>query len=912
MPTLVKKYGYDLVYTRRFWQCTTADYYLQYCCSRYYLIPIFHSHPSNVRMAYQVTWLIVEVTKINTLPHIDAKTSSTAEKNVTNKFGQMENIKLFIHNSSFCLMRIIPEIFVPLLANPENHKNWATVVSLDVKEHVHSLKSTVYQVKGQINGQTILPMPVGVERLDNIEQIVKDSFKFLKTCLDQYNLLCNNKTTNYENFFVTKKIKKNGFDGKIVDLHFKSAVEGVIIKWATQITEVLSADSVSAFKSNQHLTPWAEVAFWNNRVQNLEYIFEQLRDQRIVKMTTIVQLTNSAYYPCLKNIYANVVSALEEANDIIRYLKPLQKHFKLLEETDFGDIAVCLSPLMHVVCLVWSNSRFYCSSGKIIVLLKQICNLLIAQAVRYLDPTSIFQSDIHETKLRVRHCIFIFEKFRNIFNDYRKKLPSYFKDEDTALLWTFHPNIIFNRTDLFIRRLQIIEWFFDTVVEFTKLERIEFSGLKGRLLSGRITEIYADFNEQFSLFSSKAYDVLEPEDERFEVDYEQFKESIKDLDHRLAFTLSQAFEDSYNLDGVFKLIEIVGVVMDRSGMKDMFTNSYSKILNMLSNEVTICKNLFESQQIAIRTQGSANVDKLMPPIAGSLKWSKTLKARVEHPIQCFKNLDHPILQSKEAQSIIKEVDEMIVSLNKLETDLIDNWKVTVSNRCEELLKLPLFDRRSKCNELQLNFHPELVAILREVHYFRSYELNDIPIEALQFHEREDTFRIYCINLNNTKECYNKLRNNSREIEFQLVQEEIQQIDELVKKGEYSLNWNSEGLNEYIGSVQDLVYKLYRRVQKTQENIKRMRSAISSWARLPVLCRKDNKKDTLLAIDDRVDRFSKRRKEIEKAATEIHKLLKENCVLFGMQDQTNVKQWQNYMAFVDSIVADALLNAIGCR
>lgn len=46
-------------------------------------------------------------------------------------------------------------------------------------------------------------------------------------------------------------------DGKIVDLHFKSAVEGVIIKWATQITEVLSSDSESAFKNNQHLTPWA-------------------------------------------------------------------------------------------------------------------------------------------------------------------------------------------------------------------------------------------------------------------------------------------------------------------------------------------------------------------------------------------------------------------------------------------------------------------------------------------------------------------------------------------------------------------------------------------------------------------------------------------------------------------------------
>lgn len=40
---------------------------------------------------------------------------------------------------------------------------------------------------------------------------------------------------------------------------------------------------------------------------------------------------------------------------------------------------------------------------------------------------------------------------------------------------------------------------------------------------------------------------------------------------------------------LLQLIEIVGAVMDRSRMKDMFQNSYGKILNMLSTEVTICK-----------------------------------------------------------------------------------------------------------------------------------------------------------------------------------------------------------------------------------------------------------------------------------------------------------------------------------
>lgn len=40
---------------------------------------------------------------------------------------------------------------------------------------------------------------------------------------------------------------------------------------------------------------------------------------------------------------------------------------------------------------------------------------------------------------------------------------------------------------------------------------------------------------------------------------------------------------------ILQLIEVVGVVIDRSRMKDMFANSYDRILNMLSNEVTICK-----------------------------------------------------------------------------------------------------------------------------------------------------------------------------------------------------------------------------------------------------------------------------------------------------------------------------------
>lgn len=43
----------------------------------------------------------------------------------------------------------------------------------------------------------------------------------------------------------------------MVDLYLKSAIEGVVIKWASQINDVLNDDSSLAFANGQNPTPWA-------------------------------------------------------------------------------------------------------------------------------------------------------------------------------------------------------------------------------------------------------------------------------------------------------------------------------------------------------------------------------------------------------------------------------------------------------------------------------------------------------------------------------------------------------------------------------------------------------------------------------------------------------------------------------
>ena len=61
------------------------------------------------------------------------------------------------------------QVLVPLLSNERNHDHWPNVVSKDVTKHVHNLKGNVYVVSGQAKGKTLLPLPVGAERMHEIE-----------------------------------------------------------------------------------------------------------------------------------------------------------------------------------------------------------------------------------------------------------------------------------------------------------------------------------------------------------------------------------------------------------------------------------------------------------------------------------------------------------------------------------------------------------------------------------------------------------------------------------------------------------------------------------------------------------------------------------------------------------------------
>lgn len=180
----------------------------------------------------------------------------------------------------------------------------------------------------------------------------------------------------------------------------------------------------------------------------------------------------------------------------------------------------------------------------------------------------------------------------------------------------------------------------------------------------------------------------------------------------------------------------------------------------------------------------------------------------------------------------------------------------------------------------------------------------------QVSESAETFRKFRTLLGSTVDSYNNIRKTAKRVEFDLIELEVARIDSLISRGENELCWRSDGLLEYITELGDLVEGLWKRVRAAQSNMEKIRSILEPWTKTPLIERKDRRKDTLLALEDRSEKVARRYAEITRAAGLIHSILEENKTLLQISE-TEDETWQEYVKYIDDIVIESLRKAVGC-
>ncbi|RXM32245.1 Dynein heavy chain 11, axonemal [Acipenser ruthenus] len=592
---------------------------------------------------------------------------------------------------------VLEKVLLPVLSNKKNNQKWPHFISQDVNRHVENLKSKVSVVKGQVIGRTVLPIPTITDRIRDVQE----------DC-----------------------IKQDHYDRTVVH-----AIESMVISWTHQIRDVLKEDSAQPLLQGLNPGPRTELDFWKARLENMLSIYEQLQSPVVRKIAKILETSESSYYPTFKETFRDVADGLVEAQDVELHLRPLHRYVDLLLEEEFPQTQTLIPPLFHTICLIWTHSKFYSFPARIVVLLQEFCNVLIDQAIIYLSPEELLKGETEETLEHVQVTVNLFKAFKEAFACHRDRLSSFVPDGMEFKPWDFHSQMVFARFDRFLARLLEVEDLFVNILEFQKLEKLEFGGIKGKVLSEQVSMMNDEFLECCKVFKDRNYDPLDYNCQEFEYDYHVFKEKILDLDRRLATILYLAFKDCSGLESAFKLVAVFGCFLERPVVKEIFSPNYGVLLQMFNLELDRCKQLYDT--CVQMEKGVKVVNKNMPATSGSLQWAKELKERIQTPWSNFKFIHHPSVEGAEVGVVYQKYLEMLTLLDEYEEQIYSGWTCGVDEVCQFNLDQPLIKRESHSGLLFVNFDPKLVGVLREVKYLHMLNMTSIPEAALTISEQRD-------------------------------------------------------------------------------------------------------------------------------------------------------------------------------
>lgn len=208
------------------------------------------------------------------------------------------------------------------------------------------------------------------------------------------------------------------------------------------------------------------------------------------QVVTVLELARSTYYPAFERLFQEVEAARAEANDNVKFLRPLRKYLEKLNlMDDFPALADLFKPVFHTLMLIWKHSRHYNSSARFVMLVQETCNDLIMQACKYVPGSELVQMEPSEAVDKLRLTIRVLQCFKNYYFEYRAVSMTDTPDNP----WKFQNASLFSRLDSFLERCHDMQDLMSTCVQFNRLERVEIGGTKGRVLTNGVKAIHQDF-----------------------------------------------------------------------------------------------------------------------------------------------------------------------------------------------------------------------------------------------------------------------------------------------------------------------------------------------------------------------------------------------------------------------------------
>uniref|UniRef100_A0A4W6G9Y8 Dynein axonemal heavy chain 10 n=1 Tax=Lates calcarifer TaxID=8187 RepID=A0A4W6G9Y8_LATCA len=223
-----------------------------------------------------------------------------------------------------------------------------------------------------------------------------------------------------------------------------------------------------------------------------------------------------------------------------------------------------------------------------------------------------------------------------------------------------------------------------------------------------------------------------------------------------------------------------------------------------------------------------------PPVAGSIRWVRSLLHRIKHTILPFLEVHQNVIETSllhSAQAKDKYV-EMAMQIRDYEVKKYEQWTAETECNLPLLMKKPLLDVRPAEGSLQrdvqylVNFAPEIREIISETKDLVSLG-HTVPDIARNVALQEHKFVKYVADLNKLVNCYHSVMDDMSEAKFIMLAEHIKAVRKEMHFGCKRLNWKSLGISDFIIRGTQAVSKFESVVSQIQKNERDIDSKLQS-------------------------------------------------------------------------------------
>ncbi|XP_064181287.1 dynein axonemal heavy chain 2 [Anguilla rostrata] len=495
------------------------------------------------------------------------------------------------------------------------------------------------------------------------------------------------------------------------DKELVQRMEVVMIHWTRQIKEVLNAQET--LETGESSGPLEEIAFWRSRCLDLTGIGHQLEKPGVSHVQAILQLCKSTYIPAFCKLTKHIQESSEQAQSNLTFLSLLRGPCEEMAQLKPREVGPKLAHVLQLVRFIWTNSKFYNTRERLILLFRKLSNDIIRLCCREISLDRIFEGYVVSSKQTLAECMQCCVNWKDMYF-HTSQLHHKYSSEG----WVLAPTSIFALVDAFIQRCFILRQVCDCQKHFGRWEEgVQvplpcFQGKQGEELARSLLDIESAFHSCLQTLSKSGQGILDVKNTTWHDEYNLFRAWVKDLEVMMQNLICKAFDTVNTVEEGIQLLDIFYHLSARESIKHTINLKMTEVYGIFSKELnTMNKEL--SKKVCL-------LPAHIPQHAGRAQWTMALRRRIEKPMEVLQKA-HFMRASSDREEVEQAHAQLLQALDERARRVFGEWSRGLDHQSLVRLEQPLMSRcRDQPSKLDVNFNkiisalsPEELGLFRE-------------------------------------------------------------------------------------------------------------------------------------------------------------------------------------------------------